>query len=149
MDNREKMVQGKIAFGILILELSYTSLAVAQTHDRFGDYSSNEAPKKGTVSNSPLIPGSLWRVIVNGLNCRSAPGTENPIVHQFTQGQVIQVEVGRGGSDEVLQNVRDRTGKPWMWVRGGIHYSSETPSLQCYVRANTRYIQPDLGSISR
>lgn len=54
----------------------------------------------------------------------------------FQSGDILQVEVYRGGSDEVLLNVVDAAGKPWMPVRGS------RIADRCYVRANQRYIQP-------
>lgn len=51
-------------------------------------------------------------------------------------GELLEVEVYRGGSDEVFVNRLDRKGKPWMPVRG-----RDIQDI-CYVRANSRYIQP-------
>lgn len=131
----------------LITVFSFNSLAISQNSprnlpDRFGDYYYNTATQRGTVSpSSRLSPGPLWRVRVNSLNCRTQPGINSPIVRQFNQGDTIQVDVGRGGSDEVLINGKDATGKPWMPVRGkeGEPLSREK---RCYVRAHRRYIQP-------
>jgi hypothetical protein len=100
-----------------------------------GDYYSNEAPVKGTAPRS-LMPGSLWRVTATHLNCHAAPGADQPIVRSLQQGDEFQVEVFRGGSDEVLLNAKDAAGKPWMPVRGQSFVD------RCYVRANQRYIQP-------
>lgn len=108
--------------------------------DRYGDYYRNEAPLKGTTT-PPLAPGSLWEVIADQLNCRSAPDSSSTIVKVLNKGDIIQVEVGRGGSDEVLMNSRDASGKPWMPVRGG-QAASDGRETRCYVRANSRYIQP-------
>lgn len=99
-----------------------------------GDYYRNEAPRRATDAPAGLSPGSLWQVVTVGLNCRQSPTTGSPIMAQFAQGDILQVEVYRGGSDEVLLNAKDANGKPWMPVRrsDGV----------CYVRANQRYIQP-------
>ncbi len=115
--------------------------AIAQTPlpqpDRHGDYYSNDAPAKGTVPvDSKLSPGSLWRVVSQGLNCRRSPAQRTAITRQFQRGDILQVEVYRGGSDEVLLNAKDASGKPWMPVRG------KNSNQVCYVRANNRYIQP-------
>ncbi|HEY9643821.1 MAG TPA: hypothetical protein V6C57_25245 [Coleofasciculaceae cyanobacterium] len=119
---------------------SSATIAIAQSPlpqpDHSGNYYRNEAPLKAASTENHLSPGSLWRVVAIGLNCRSAPGTMQPVLRQFAQGDVLQVEVYRGGSDEVLQNPTDSSGKPWMPVRGA------SPSDVCYVRANSRYIQP-------
>lgn len=103
--------------------------------DAQGDYFRNEAPVKGTAPR-PLMPGSLWRVTAATLNCRHQPSLTGAIVRTFQQGAIVQVEVYRGGADEVLLNVVDADGKPWMPVRG------QRLADRCYVRANQRYIQP-------
>jgi hypothetical protein len=101
-----------------------------------GNYYRNEAPLKAASTANHSAAGSLWQVVSIGLNCRSNPSTSQPVIRQFAQGDVLQAEVYRGGSDEVLQNAIDSQGKPWMPVRGA------DPSDVCYVRANSRYIQP-------
>jgi len=103
--------------------------------DAAGDYYHNKAPYQGKA-DSPLMAGSLWQVVSVRLNCRRTPGSQQPVVRQFQRSAVLQVEVFRGGSDEVLLNPRDGDGKPWMPVRG------KTSADLCYVRANQRYIQP-------
>jgi hypothetical protein len=128
------------ANGLLLLAaLSASSLALAAPPlpqpDRQGDYYSNEAPVKGQAP-PPLMAGSLWQVVALQLNCRRDPGLNQPIVRQFIQGDWLQAEVYRGGSDEVLLNALDGTGKPWMPVRG------KTWRDRCFVRANHRFIQP-------
>lgn len=115
--------------------------ATAQTPqpDRHGNYPSNQATIAGQAP-PPLTPGSLWQVTAPGLNCRSGAGLTHAIVRQFGQGDLLQADLGRGGSDEVLLNPRDASGNPWMRVRSpiGQHYD-------CYVRASQRYIQPYAG----
>jgi len=134
-----------LALGFLVFFSSVTTVAFAQkaprnSPNRSGDYYSNEAPEKGMV-RSPLSPGSLWSVVAPKLNCRSDPGTSSQIIKIFSRGDIIQAEVGRGGSDEVLINSRDNKGKPWMKVRGGKVFNSSS-SLNCYVRDNSLYIEP-------
>lgn len=134
-----------LALGFLVLSSSVTTVTFAQnaprnSPDRSGDYYSNEAPEKGTA-RSPLSAGSLWSVVTPKLNCRNAPGTSSQIIKVFSRGDIIQAEVGRGGADEVLINSRDNKGKPWMKVRGGKVFNSSS-SLNCYVRANSLYIEP-------
>ncbi len=104
--------------------------------DHKGNYFRNDAPILGTVPRI-LMPGGLWQVVSTGLNCRAQVGMDYPITRQFKRGELLQADVGRGGSDEVLFNAKDQTGNPWMRVRSasGIDYG-------CYVRANRRYIQP-------
>jgi hypothetical protein len=134
-----------LSVGCLVLFSSvataaFVQNAAASSPDKSGDYYSNEAPAKGTAP-SPSMAGSLWVVVPQKLNCRKNPGASNPIVKVFNRGDVIQAEVGRGGSDEVLTNIRDSSGKPWMWVKGGQNVQNSS-SLKCYVRANNRYINP-------
>ncbi|MBD2178857.1 hypothetical protein H6F42_18205 [Pseudanabaena sp. FACHB-1998] len=108
----------------------------AQTTDDQGNYYRNESPVQAPNRLNRIASGSLWRVIVDGLNCRQQANINSPIVRTYLAGELLEVEVYRGGSDEVLINPIDRSGKPWMPVRGA---NSEDV---CYVRANSRYIQP-------
>jgi hypothetical protein len=125
-----------IATAVLTI-FSLAPVAFAQTPqpDRYGDYYNNEAPVKAVRSRGSREAGSLWQVVSAGLNCRSAPGTAQPIIQQFQRGDALQVEVYRGGADEVLLNAKDDNGRPWMLVR-------LAHAEACYVRANSRYIQP-------
>lgn len=108
------------------------------TPDRNGDYFRNYAPIQAkTPSNSP---GSLWQVVSPGLHCRSEAGTQFSIVRSFKIGTILQANIGRGGSDEVLVNGRDHQGKPWMSVR-----SKAGENYACSVRSNSRYIKPYKG----
>lgn len=136
------MPQTLLAFTFLIFA-ALVPPGLAQTAvpqpDRNGDYFSNQSSVSGRVV-TPLSPGSLWQVVSLGLNCRSSAGINHAIVHQFEQGQLLQADVGRGGSDEVLWNATDTNGNPWMWVR-----SPSGESYDCYVRANHNYIQPYIG----
>ncbi|WP_434683714.1 hypothetical protein [Pseudanabaena minima] len=118
-----------------MLLLSVLPLAVqAQTTDQQGNYYSNEAPVKSAYSR---VAGSLWRVIAaNGLNCRRSASLKSPIVRTYLTNAVLEVEIYRGGSDEVLVNPLDENGRPWMPVRG------RNIEDVCYVRANRLYIQP-------
>lgn len=121
----------------LTIALPTIALTQATTNqpDRLGDYYSNEAPLRGAAMGA-LMAGSLWKVVASQLNCRRGGGTKHAIVRQLKRGDVLEAEVYRGGSDEVLRNFTDRTGKPWMPVRG------TAADATCYVRANKRYIQP-------
>jgi hypothetical protein len=111
------------------------------TPDRNGDYFSNYAPIQGKKpANSKNMVGSLWQVVSPGLNCRSGSGTQFSIVRSFNQGTILQADVGRGGSDEVVSNGKDTKGKPWMRVR-----REAGESYECNVRGNRRYIKPYSG----
>jgi hypothetical protein len=107
------------------------------TPDRNGDYASNYAPIQGKIVGRGDMAGSLWIVVASGLNCRVDSGVQSSIVRSFTRRTVLQANVGRGGSDEVVINWKDKQGKPWMRVR-----SEAGESYECTVRANSRYIKP-------
>jgi hypothetical protein len=104
--------------------------------DRDGNYYSNESSVQAEVTNSKLAAGSLWRVAVDALNCRRSASINSDVVRTYLIGELLEVEVYRGGSDEVLVNRLDAKGKPWMPVRG------KNIEDVCYVRANSRYVQP-------
>jgi hypothetical protein len=110
--------------------------------DRNGDYFSNYAPIQAKSPTGRMMAGSLWQVVASGLNCRSdvGAGTQYPIVRSFKKGTILQADVGRGGSDEVHINWKDKQSKPWMRVR-----SEAGESYNCLVRANSRYIKPYTG----
>lgn len=108
----------------------------AQTPDNQGNYYRNDSPVQAQNRLNRVASGSLWRVAIDGLNCRRQAKISSPIVRTYLTGELLEVEVYRGGSDEVLINPLDLNGKPWMPVRG---VSSDDV---CYVRANSRYIQP-------
>jgi hypothetical protein len=103
--------------------------------DRLGNYYSNESTVKAEITNSKAA-GSLWRVAVDTLNCRRSASINSDVIRTYLIGELLEVEVYRGGSDEVLVNRLDPKGKPWMPVRG-----KNTEDV-CYVRANSRFIQP-------
>ncbi|MFO0211190.1 MAG: hypothetical protein ACK53E_10525 [Pseudanabaena sp.] len=104
--------------------------------DAQGNYYRNETSVQAENNSSKLSPGSLWLVRVDGLNCRQLASIDSPIVRVYAADSLLEVEMYRGGSDEVLVNPLDYNGKPWMPVRG---IRSEDV---CFVRANSRYIQP-------
>ncbi len=108
---------------------------------RNGDYFSNYAPIQAKSPSGRMMAGSLWQVVSPGLNCRSGSGTQFSIVRSFKTGTILQANVGRGGSDEVVINGKDNQGKPWMRVR-----SEAGESYECSVRANRRYIKPYTGT---
>ena len=75
--------------------------------DRDGDYFSNAAliqAKKPFNS-----PGSLWQVVASRLNCRSGIGMNYNVTRQFKRGEVLQANIDRGGSDEVLMLLQWRS----------------------------------------
>ncbi len=108
--------------------------------DRNGDYFSNYAPIQAKSPSGRMMAGSLWQVVASGLNCRGSAGTQAPIVRSFKKRTILQANVGRGGSDEVHFNWKDKQGQPWMAVR-----SEAGTEYDCVVRANSRYIKPYAG----
>ena len=132
MNHRIVAIALSIFTSSLLLSCTPEPIAIAPVDK---DFDRNETSKKGTVF-SPLMPGSLWRVVSPMLNCRIEPGTEKAIVKQFNRGDIIQAEVWRGGADEVLVNPLDGEGKPWMHVRGDRHIKTPSQITRCYVRAN-------------
>ena len=122
---------------VLVLPASVQAQTIPEIiSDSQGNYYSNESNVQAEVTNSKIAAGSLWRVAVTALNCRRSASITSNIVRTYLSGELLQVEVYRGGSDEVLVNPLDKNGKPWMPVRG-----KNTEDV-CYVRANSRFIQP-------
>ena len=125
------------AIAIATLVSGISTVALAQfdptpSPNRNGDYNTIEVKN----DKGKQYEYYSWVVIATSLNCRSAPGTQNPIVTRFAKNQLLQAgSFGRGRSDEVEVIQRDAKGKPWMRVilkRG-----------QCFVRANQQYIEPN------
>ncbi len=110
--------------------------AQAQVPDSKGNYYRNDASVLAPNRFNKLVPGFLWRVMVDELNCRQDASLDSPVNRTFQVGDLLEVEVYRGGSDEVYVNPLDRNGRPWMPVRGA------NTEDKCYVRANSRFIQP-------
>ena len=104
--------------------------------DRQGNYYRNEANVQAQRP-SKWGNGSLWQVVVDSLNCRQEPSIDSPVKRTYLANDILEVQIYRGGSDEVLINPRDQNGRPWMPVRDG--FSAEGA---CYVRANSRFIRP-------
>ena len=130
------------AIAIITSISTIATIALAQRDqepipDRNGDYNSIQR----ISANGEEIQGVAgehrsWRVVSPGLNCRNGPGVNHRVSRQFAQEDLFQAaSFGRGGSDEVIVIQRDSAGKPWLRVvlnRG-----------QCFVRANSRYIEPN------
>jgi hypothetical protein len=104
--------------------------------DRQGNYSRNETNVQAKRS-SRYGTGSLWQVVVNSLNCRQEPSIDSPVKRTYLADDLLEVQIYRGGSDEVLMNPRDQNGRPWMPVR-----NEDSSNEACYVRANSRFIRP-------
>ena len=104
-----------------------------------GNFLTNAGPVQGAMSAGRAQPGALWRIVALRLNCRQHPDGNAKVLLTFVQGHVVQADLGRGGSDEVLYNARDRGGRTWMKVR-----SQQGQAHNCYIRAHRQYIQPVL-----
>ncbi len=122
-----------LTYSMLLLALGPVAV---QAQDYGSDFYRNESLVQAPSRNSKLAAGSLWQVVTSTLNCRRAASLDSSVIRQYQSGVLIEAEVYRGGSDEVLVNPVDSNRKPWMAVRGR---DSEDV---CYVRANSRYISP-------
>lgn len=120
---------------VTLLPVNFVQAQVA-VPDKQGNYDRNETNVQSPRGDR-YGTGSLWRVVVDGLNCRQEPRIDSPVQRTYAANDIIEVQIGRGGSDEVLINARDQNGSPWMPVR----YVPSTFE-GCYVRANSRFIRP-------
>jgi hypothetical protein len=125
MNNFFKVLKYSV-LGLVVLPAAVQAQA---SPDSQGNYYRNETDVQAAT-------GSLWRVVSDNLNCRKDASLNSFIHRTYVSGELLEVEVYRGGSDEVLINPLDRNGRPWMPVRG-VNIEDI-----CYVRANSRYIQP-------
>jgi hypothetical protein len=91
-------------------------------------------------NQSTLGMWERWQVVDDGLNCRARPN--GAIVRTYRRGeQFAPLYEGRGGNPTAFlgsenteatpDQVRQFKGDPWIWTRA-----------KCYVRSNSRYIQP-------
>ena len=95
----------------------------------------NKTPDPGNYVRSDQA--EFWKVQVDGLRGRSLPDPESSVVRRFRRGQVLRVDYGRGGSDEVAWNSVDKHGNTWIKVS-----TREGKPLNCYIRANPRWLAP-------
>lgn len=84
-----------------------------------------------TVSGSnSYLRGLVWTVKADKLNCRNNAGINQPAIQVLQQGRKIGAP-----ADTAQPFVRDKQGQSWMKVfipQGKV----------CYVRANSKFIQP-------
>ncbi len=138
------MFKLKSSLCILAIVVLATGPAHSQSDDFYthpqinaaGDYITNAGPVQASTQ-TPFTPGALWRVFSKQLNCRQDAEPNSKILLVFKQGAVLEANLGRGGSDEVIYNAKDTRGKTWMAVRFK-HRSND----RCYVRANRLFIRP-------
>ena len=123
-----------------LLPFLLLTLGVAQAQpkpDAQGNYLRNDGPRQATAPRGSLAAGSLWRVLAPHLNGRAQARLDAPVVRVFARDTILQADLGRGGSDEVLFNAIDAQGHTWMRVR-----PREGQDLNCYVRAHRKLIAP-------
>ncbi len=125
-----------LTYSMLLLVMFPNALQAQAIADSKGNYYRNETDVQAPSRFSKLSSGSLWRVVVDELNCRQDKSIFSPVIRTYLANALLEVEVYRGGSDEVNVNPLDLNGKPWMPVRG------KDSEDVCYVRANSRFIQP-------
>ena len=136
MKNRYMNILSKSLTYSMLLFAVWPATVQAQASDSKGNYYRNETTVQAPSKNSKPLAGSLWRVVVEELNCRQNTGLDSLVSRTYPADALLEAEVYRGGSDEVLINPLDKNDNPWMPVRGA---KSEDV---CFVRANSRYIQP-------
>lgn len=131
-----------IAFLSATSIFTLSTVALAQrdlnpTPDGNGDYNSiQRISADGKAIEGVRGEHRSWRIVAANLNCRKGPGVTHQVIQQFAKEHLIQAaSFGRGGSDEVIVMQRDDQGKPWMRVA--------LNTGQCFVRANSRYIEPN------
>ena len=103
---------------------------------------------KGTLPAYPFQQDyvvSEWRVITSsGLNCRSKAGTEFGVVKVLTFREPFQVQTSKGRDQHNNPTELDGRGLPWFKVA-----KSSQGVVKCFVRANSRYIEPIIPDVSR
>jgi len=105
---------------IAVLPVTLLPVNVVQAEvavpDKQGNYYRNETNVRAQRVDR-YGTGSLWRVVVDSLNCRKEPSINSAVQRTYNANDIIEAQIGRGGSDEVLINARDKNGRPWMQVR--------------------------------
>jgi hypothetical protein len=121
-----------VFFLVLGQVLIFPTSAYAQNQS--GDYF------KGTLPVYPSQPDYVvgqWRVITpSGLNCRSNAGTEFNVVKALIFGQTFLVKTSEGREQHNNPTKLDSRGLPWFMV------IASRNKVECFVRANSRYIEP-------
>jgi hypothetical protein len=124
------------------LVLGYVLMFPASTYaqNQSGDYF------QGTLPVYPFQPDyviSTWRVITSsGLKCRSGSGTEFSVVKVLTVRETFQVKTSEGRDQHNNPTKLDNRGLPWFMVTDSSSSSRGEEKVKCFVRANSRYIEP-------
>lgn len=115
--------------GFLILPAS------AYAQNQRGDYFREELP---VYPFQPDYVISEWRVITpSGLNCRSDAGVKFGVTKVLTFEKTFQVQTSEGRDQHNNPTKLDSQGLPWFKVA-----KSSQGVVECFVRANSRYIAP-------
>jgi len=105
--------------------------------DKKGNYSLSLGP----VDARQKYAGSLWYCNVKQLPVRQDANLKSKVLFNLKKGETIPAYIGMGGSDEVLQNSKDKQDRTWMRVLLPAKYGE---AASAYVRANSRYLRPVL-----
>jgi hypothetical protein len=113
--------------------------------NKSGDYFRETLP---VYPSQPDYVISEWRVITSsGLNCRSSAGTEFDVVKVLTVGEPFQVKTSEGRHQHNNPTKLDSRGLPWFMVTDSSR--SSIGKVECFVRANSRYIEPVITETNR
>ena len=126
----------------LILGNFLISPASAYAQNQNGDYFKGKIP---VYPSQPDYVISTWRVITsNGLNCRTDAGIEFGVTKTLPSGKSFQVQVSVGREQHNNPTKLDSRGLPWFKVVSSSRSSQGV--IECFVRANSRYIEPVIPS---
>jgi hypothetical protein len=110
----------------------------AYAQNQSGNYFRETLP---VYPSQPDYVISQWRVITSsGLNCRSNAGTDFDVVKVLTSGETFQVKTSEGRDQHNNPTKLDSRGLPWFMVTDSSR--SSRGKVECFVRANSRYIEP-------
>ncbi|WP_206756138.1 hypothetical protein, partial [Trichocoleus sp. FACHB-591] len=119
----------------LVLGQVILSPASAYAQNQSGDYFQGKLPHYPSEREYVI---SEWRVITSsGLNCRSDAGTQFRVVKTLAFRSPFNVQTGEGRDQHNNPTKLDSRGLPWFKVA-----KSSQGAVQCFVRANSRYIEP-------
>ncbi|MEA5580650.1 SH3 domain-containing protein [Nodularia harveyana UHCC-0300] len=102
-----------------------------------GDY--NSAVTKFPDGSEAILLSWFNNIPSGTLNCHSAPGLNQPVIHEFKPNDLLQADAGKNNSQEPI--IKDSQSKPWLRVKI-VNNQGETPGT-CFVRANQQFIEPN------
>jgi hypothetical protein len=132
----------KICFCLLLFFLALGQILVfpasSFAQNSSGDYFKEMLP---VYPSDPNYVVSEWRVITaSGLNCRSDAGKEFDVVKVLTPSEPFQVKTSEGRNQHNDPTKLDSRGLPWFMVTDPSR--AARGKIECFVRANSRYIEP-------